>query len=201
MFSLWKGRFAFLPLGATLQWFFFNIRLTLDSTESKYLSFIGVAPKLFATRRDLSWLGGTSGASRLRCEFHFVQALIYLRKKKEQHFSEEALSMLRPVLLLFQVCIYFMRMVLECFIVTPCQMTKVASLFFSFCDIFPDLSLCKSCHLLLAATAVSFRGWWWGRGVPGVCVVVPGHWHRLSALAHHFLPLAKHLGSAENKKH
>lgn len=115
-------------------------------------------------------------------------------------FSEEALSMLEPALLLFQVSIHFMSIVFECFAITPCQVIMVPALSFSICSIFPGLSLYKLCQLLLAVTAVPFWCWLWGRGVPGVCVVAPGHWHRLWAMAHHFLPLAKHLGSADNKK-
>lgn len=108
--------------------------------------------------------------------------------------------MLRPVLLLFQVSIHFMRIVSECFVTTPCQVTQSSALFFNTCSIFPDLSLYKLCHLLLAATAGSLGGSSWGRGVPGLCGVTPGHWHRLPAVARHFLPLAKHLGPAENEK-
>lgn len=107
--------------------------------------------------------------------------------------------MLTPVLLLFQVCIHFMSILLECFVITPCQVTKESVLSFSICSIFPDLRLNIFCHLLLAAAAVPLRGGCEEEVCLGWLLWLQAIGTQ-SALAHHFLSLAKHLGSAENKK-
>lgn len=103
--------------------------------------------------------------------------------------------MLRPVLL-FQASIHFMSIVLECFVITPCQVTQLSALSFSICSIFPDLSLYKLCHLLLAAPAGPLRAACEEEECLG-CVV----WLQATGTdCQHLLPLAKHLGSAENNK-
>ena len=52
----------------------------------------------------------------------------------------------------------FMSIVLQCFDITSCQVTKVLALSFSVCSVFPALRLYKLCYLLLAAIAVPLGG-------------------------------------------
>lgn len=180
MFSLWKGRFAFLPLGATLPWLFqHQIDTRLDREQifvlhwgrSKALcnkkgsqlagrQLWGIPTSLwisFCAGSDI--FEGEGGVAFLRGSIEYVEASSFVISGLHT-FHEDGAWVLH----------YY-----------PMSGDKgILSLFLSFCGIFPDLSLYKSCHLLLAATAVPLRGWLWGRGVPGVCVVAPGHWQTVS---------------------
>lgn len=180
MFSVWKGRFAFLPLGATLQRLLFSSRCEtkLGRVQIFVLRWGGCEALChkhgspLAGRQPLVHRGFTHR------EFLFhggLQALIYLQ-------GEEGVALFRGSteyietgsLVISDLLKAFMCTVLEGFDITSCQMTKVLACSSSVCSVFPAPRLYKLCCLLLAAISLPSEGVAVGEDVPGVAAVAPG---------------------------
>lgn len=162
MFLLWKWRFAFLPLAATLLCLLFSSRCDTKLQSANICPLLGSLWNPLQVSTDHSQLGGsfccivTSPGILLH---RGMQALMCLWGEEERVYFREITEYIEASsLVISDLRRAFMSIVLEGFDITLCQMTKVLSLSSSACSTFPAPRLCKLCYLLSAALRGRLQG-------------------------------------------